>query len=93
MTERNRPNPPTRRQHPRVDMRADESLALIAIPNLQPQRSVIGQHPPHLSEHGNQLLHPLLGGFLQADLPVDTAGAALAALLPHRCPLRITVLL
>ena len=52
-------------------------MILRSYPHLQPQRPVSPQHPLDLTEDLDQLLHPLLGGFFEADLLVYAGGSAL----------------
>ena len=59
-------------QHPRD---TDEVLVCIRIPNIQPQRAIVSQHPPHFAEHGDKTLNVLLRRGFKADL----AGRAIVA--------------
>jgi len=48
----------------------------ITIPQIQPQRPIIPQHPPHLTEHLDHLGNVFFGRGLKAKLLVDTLGTA-----------------
>ena len=44
----------------------------VTIPQIQPQRPVIPQHPPHLPEHADHLGNVLIRRRLKSDLPIHT---------------------
>jgi len=46
------------------------SAARVTVPQVQPQRPVVTQHPSHFAEHTYQFVHIRIGSFLQPDLPL-----------------------
>ena len=64
----------------------------VAIPQVQPQRAVVAQHPLDLAEHGDEVGDVGLGGGFEAELRVDPGGAAatIAALDRSRVDGRLT---
>jgi hypothetical protein len=64
-----------------VARRARDRTVVVAVPEVQPHRPVIPEHPADLTEHADQRGHELIGGWLKTDLLVDAAGATLAARL------------